>query len=125
MLQIISAKKSIDLSAYMLLTAILIATLACSHNNSSNLMKESEELESEIVSTRNLNIIIQPPVTFTWLPESIKAYDEPGLKDFPVQETIQKAITESLTRNGYVYKKSTYANKTLIKRKRKGTNNDF
>lgn len=86
-------------------------------------MKEAEGLESEIVSTRNPNIILQPSLTFTWLPESIKAYDEPGLKDFPVQETIQKAIIESLTRNGYAYnKKSTHANLSLIKRKRKETN---
>ncbi len=122
MLEIISAKRSKDLSAYVLLTTIFVAALSCSHNTSSNFENEPERLESEIVSLRNPNIIIQPPTTFTWLPDSIRAYNVGGLKDFPLHETIQKAVTESLTRNGYEYQHLTDARKTLIRRQRKGKN---
>jgi hypothetical protein len=121
MYQIISTKESIHISAFFLLITIFLTTFTCTHNTSSN-PNESEELEAELVSIRNPNIIIHPPVTFTWVPESIKSYDDPGLKDFPVHETVQKAITESLIRNGYLHNKSTYSLKSIIKRKRKGAN---
>jgi len=127
MLRTISRKKSIDPSAYLLLTTIFLTTfLGCSHNISSDPKKEPEEFESEIVSIRNPNIIIQPPVIFAWLPESINAYYLAGLvagsKDLPAQRTIQEAITKYLTTYGYVYNGSVYSSKDAIARRRKRTN---
>ena len=121
MYEIISTKKSVHIPVFSLLFTIFLTIFMCTHNTSSN-PSESEELEAELVSIRNPNIIVHPPVTFTWVPESIKSYDDPGLKDFPVHETVQKAITESLIRNGYLHNKSTYPLKNIIKRKRKGVN---
>ncbi len=122
MLQTISQKKSELPQAYLLLITVLVAALSCAHNSSSNFENESEEVKPEIVSTRNPNIIIQSPVTFRWLPESLKSYNETGLRNLPPQETVQKAIAASLAGNGYQYKKSIYTGKTFIKRKRKETN---
>jgi len=123
-LQTISQKKSALLQVCLLLTIILVGALSCAHNSSSNFEDESEEVKPEIASTRNPNIVIQSPATFRWLSESLKAYNETDLKSLPPQETIQEAIVESLTGNGYQYKKSIYTGKTFIKRKRKETNID-
>lgn len=128
MLQVVPTKRSTYLSARLLLTAILFIAPACGLNTSSNFARESKGLEPEIVSVRNPNIIIQQPaaeslvtlgslVTFSWLPESIEAYDDAGLKDSPIQETIQETITKSLNRNGYVYHESTVPGETQFGRK--------
>lgn len=111
MLQKIPARKLTCLFSLLFLTAIYLSPPAYTDDPPSNFYKEpakSAKSESGVVSVRNPNVIVQPSdaesaITFSWLPESVRAYGEPGLKGSPVQEAIQETVIESLTESNYEY----------------------
>lgn len=113
MSSIIAVENQGDPLSHLLLIAILLTALGCSHGIQSN-----PEEEPEIVSIRNPNVIIQSPVNFAWLPESINSYYLESLavnqKDIPLQKAIQETISGSLTAHGYTYNGSIYSGKTII-----------
>jgi len=87
---------------------LILATYGCSHNNGSlNQDNSFHKQAPAVVSIRNPDFVIQPPVTFTWLPESIQVFEDPRFTEFPIQETFRKAIAESLTNRGYEFTQST------------------
>jgi hypothetical protein len=86
---------------------LILAIYGCSHSNGSlNQDNSSDRHASAIVSIRNPDFVIQPPVTFSWLPESIQVFEDPRFKDYPIQEAFRNAITDSLTKGGYEFKQS-------------------
>jgi hypothetical protein len=94
---------------YLILFFIL-TSFGCSYNNGS-LSKNNTFIKQApaVVSTTNPDFVIQPPVTFTWLPEPIQVFEDPRSNELPIQETFRKAIAESLTNRGYAFKQSTIA----------------
>jgi hypothetical protein len=86
---------------------LILATYGCSHNNGSlNQDKGLDKQASYVVSTRNPDFVIQPPVTFAWLPEPSQVFEDPRSKALPIQEVFRKAIIESLANTGYEFKQS-------------------
>lgn len=93
--------------ARYLIFLLILTTYGCSHNSGSlNQDKGLDERASYVVSTRNPDFVIQPPVTFTWLPEPIQVFEDPRSKALPIQEVFRKAIAESLTNSGYEFQQS-------------------
>ncbi|HWP91599.1 MAG TPA: DUF4136 domain-containing protein [Thermodesulfobacteriota bacterium] len=125
MLQVFTTKRPLVISGYLFLGIIILVALVYGQSASSNFEEEPTKSPSEAVFIRNPNFIIETPVRFAWLPESINAYYLAGLtagpKDFPSQNTIQKAITKRLTPHGFEYDKSAYSGKAVFDREKKGT----
>jgi hypothetical protein len=89
---------------YLFISITLLTTIGCSQNKSPNNEENAENLKPSTISIRNPNIVIKKPVTFSWLPESNKLYEDYRLSKLPIRETIQTAIRESLTSYGYDYR---------------------
>jgi len=89
---------------YLFISITLLTTIGCSQNKSPNNEENAENLKPSIISIRDPNIVIKKPVTFSWLPESNKLYEDYRLSKLPIRETIQTAIRESLTSYGYEYR---------------------
>ncbi|MGB7293405.1 MAG: DUF4136 domain-containing protein [Thermodesulfobacteriota bacterium] len=89
---------------------LILTTFACSHNKSPLNQDDSfHNRDLAVVSIANPDFVVQPPVTFTWLPEPIQVFEDPRFKELPIQETFRKAIAESLTNRGYEFEQSTTA----------------
>lgn len=88
----------------------ILATFGCSHNNAPvsqdyTFIKQAPA----VVSIRNPNFVIQPPVTFTWLPEPSQVFEDPRSKALPIQDLFREAIVGSLANRGYEFKESVTA----------------
>ena len=88
----------------------ILTSFGCSHNNGS-LSQDNTFIKQApaVISITDPDFVIQPPVTFTWLPEPVQVFEDPRSKELPIQETFRKAISESLTSRGYAFKQSTSA----------------
>jgi hypothetical protein len=101
---------SLIAKAPYLIFFLILTTFGCGHNSGSlNQDTSFDKQASAVVSITNPDFVIQPPVTFTWLPEPIQVFEDPRFKELPIQETFRKAIAESLTNRGYEFKQSTSA----------------
>jgi hypothetical protein len=90
-----------------LIFLLILTTYGCSHNNGSlNQDKSLGQQASYVVSIRNPDFVIQPPVTFTWLPEPSQVFEDPRSKALPIQEVFRKAIAESLANTQYEFRQS-------------------
>ncbi len=98
---------SIAKAPYLIFFSIL-TVLGCSHNNRS-VRQENTFINQApaLVSTRNPDFVIRPPVTFTWLPEPKQVFEDPRSKEDPIQDVFRMAISESLASRGYYFKQST------------------
>ncbi len=92
--------------ALYFLIYFLLTSYGCTYSNVDK-YKKPEKLEPVIVSTRNPDFNIEQPATFSWLPESIKIYAYSRSHGFPIEETFQNTISESLIKNGYEFEVKT------------------
>ncbi len=100
---------SIAKAPYLILFFIL-TTFGCSHNNGS--VGQGNTFIKQVptvISIRNPDFVIRPPVTFTWLPEPSQAFEDPRSKEVPIQDVFRMAISESLASRGYHLEQSTSA----------------
>jgi len=84
----------------------LISIYGCTYSDLDT-YKNPQKHEPVIVSKQNSDFIIEQPATFSWLPESIKIYAYSRSHGFPIEETFQNTISESLIKNGYEFEVKT------------------
>lgn len=96
--------------ALYLIFFFILTTFGCSHNNGSVSQDNTFIKQAPaVISTRNPDFVIRPPVTFTWLPEPSQAFEDPSSKEVPIQDVFRMAISESLASRGYHLGQSTSA----------------
>ena len=89
-----------------LIVLFILTNYGCNHYDGSLSQDNAFSKPSQITSIKNPDFVIKPPVTFRWLPEPIQVFEDPRSNELPIQETFRKAISESLTNRGYVFKES-------------------
>ena len=80
----------------------VLTALGCSANKMASTDNRSSSLsQTTIVSVLYSDKVLHESARFSWLPAAVKFYEDPRLKNSPIQLYFQEAIQQNLNKRGY------------------------